>query len=140
MPSKPSPPPESLRAMLAQALQAYELAQATRLQAERTAQAEHRERLRELQERKQAETQQLAAEHRREAAAAGAEQERVGHLYGEKKQPVELDEFYISRTPITNAQYQVFVQPTGHAAPSHWTGGRPPKGKEQHPVVNVSNG
>ncbi len=58
--------------------------------------------------------------------------------YGENKQKVRLDEFWISRTPITNAQYQVFVKTTGYRAPDHWAGGQAPKGKEQHPVVYVS--
>ncbi len=40
--------------------------------------------------------------------------------------------------PITNAQYLLFVQATGHRAPSHWEDGRPPRGLESHPVVNVS--
>lgn len=59
-------------------------------------------------------------------------------LYGDKKQPVELDEFWIAKTPVTNAQYKAFVDATGHRAPSHWKEGRPPPGKENHPVVNVS--
>jgi formylglycine-generating enzyme required for sulfatase activity len=59
-------------------------------------------------------------------------------LYGDGKQRVSLGEFWISRTPVTNAQYQVFVQATGQTAHSHWSGGAPPRGKEQHPVVYVS--
>ena len=51
---------------------------------------------------------------------------------------VNLDAFLIARVPITNAQYQLFVQQTGHPAPSHWEEGRPPKGLESHPVVNVT--
>ncbi len=58
--------------------------------------------------------------------------------YGEDKKKIRMDEFWISRTPITNAQYQAFVKTTGYSAPSHWSNGQIPKGKEQHPVVNVS--
>lgn len=51
---------------------------------------------------------------------------------------VALPEFAISRVPITNAQYQLFVQASGHEPPRGWTGQRPPRGKESHPVVGVS--
>ncbi|MFQ5859580.1 MAG: SUMF1/EgtB/PvdO family nonheme iron enzyme, partial [Anaerolineae bacterium] len=59
-------------------------------------------------------------------------------LYGDNKQKVNLEGFWISRTPVTNAQYQVYVKATGGRAPDHWAGGQAPKGKEQHPVVSVS--
>jgi formylglycine-generating enzyme required for sulfatase activity len=49
-----------------------------------------------------------------------------------------LDTFYISLVPITNAQYQLFVQATGHQPPGHWEEGRPLRGRESHPVVRVS--
>jgi formylglycine-generating enzyme required for sulfatase activity len=51
---------------------------------------------------------------------------------------VDLRAFQISRVPITNAQYQLFVEKTAHDAPEHWEEGRPPKGLESHPVVHVS--
>ncbi len=51
---------------------------------------------------------------------------------------VYLDEYAIGKYPVTNAEYAVFVQDSGHRAPNHWEGGRPPRGKERHPVVNVS--
>ena len=68
--------------------------------------------------------------------------------------------FFITRTPITNTQYAVFIAATGYAAPgvdavtwqgyglSHpysrtrrhtWKNGRPPLGREDHPVVLVSH-
>ncbi len=49
-----------------------------------------------------------------------------------------LPAFQISKVPITNAQYLLFVQAAQHAVPSDWEESRPPKGKESHPVVNVS--
>jgi len=51
---------------------------------------------------------------------------------------VNLPAFYIAKTPVTNEQYKVFVDATGHRPPSHWQNGQISKGKEQHPVVNVS--
>jgi formylglycine-generating enzyme required for sulfatase activity len=49
-----------------------------------------------------------------------------------------LPDYYIAKTPVTNAQYLAFVQAAGHSAPIHWEGGKPPTGKEDHPVVKVS--
>jgi formylglycine-generating enzyme required for sulfatase activity len=53
-------------------------------------------------------------------------------------QEVHLDGFWICKHPITNAVYSVFMQETQHARPGHWQDGRPPKGQQDHPVVNVS--
>jgi formylglycine-generating enzyme required for sulfatase activity len=50
---------------------------------------------------------------------------------------VFLPEYWIGRTPVTNRQYQAFVQATGHRAPSIWNQGLIPAGKEDHPVVYV---
>jgi formylglycine-generating enzyme required for sulfatase activity len=49
-----------------------------------------------------------------------------------------LPDYYLARTPVTNAHYAAFVQATGHEQPRHWKGGNPPGGREDHPVVNVS--
>ena len=49
-----------------------------------------------------------------------------------------LPDYYLAKTLVTNAQYAAFVQATGHTQPGHWKGGKPPGGKEDHPVVNVS--
>jgi len=54
------------------------------------------------------------------------------------QQTVTLPAYRMARTPVTNAQYQVFVQATGHRAPQHWKEGRIPEGKEEHPVVYVN--
>jgi formylglycine-generating enzyme required for sulfatase activity len=59
----------------------------------------------------------------------------------EREQPqytLYLPDYYLAKTPVTNAQYAAFVQATGHTQPEHWKGGKPPRGKEEHPVVNVS--
>jgi formylglycine-generating enzyme required for sulfatase activity len=49
-----------------------------------------------------------------------------------------LPDYYLAKVPVSNAQYAAFVQATGHDQPEHWEGGKPPKGKEDHPVVKVS--
>lgn len=54
------------------------------------------------------------------------------------QQPVTLAEFYIGKQEVTNAQYAVFVEATGHDIPDHWVNGRVPAGKEDFPVVYVS--
>lgn len=51
---------------------------------------------------------------------------------------VELAPYCISRYPITNLQYQAFVQATGHRSPGHWQYNAIPKDKENHPVVKIS--
>ncbi len=54
------------------------------------------------------------------------------------RHPVSCAAFRLGRTPVTNAEYRVFVEASGHRAPSHWPGGAVPRGREQHPVTYVS--
>jgi formylglycine-generating enzyme required for sulfatase activity len=59
----------------------------------------------------------------------------------EREQPqhtLHLPEYFIATTPATNAQYLAFVEATDREPQKHWEGGKPPGGKEHHPVVNVS--
>lgn len=75
--------------------------------------------------------------------------------------PVMLPAYEITKTLVTNAQYAAFVAAMGHPAPNvdrvtwkgyrlihpyprtrrhAWPEGRPPNGREDHPVVLVSHG
>ncbi len=51
---------------------------------------------------------------------------------------VDVASFRIGRVPVTNAQYRVFVEETGHRPPSSWPSGAVPVGQEEVPVTYVS--
>lgn len=70
----------------------------------------------------------------------GSDKKQDDQAYDDElpQQTVTLPAYRMARTPVTNAQYQVFVQATGHRAPQHWKEGRIPEGKEKHPVVYVT--
>ncbi len=51
---------------------------------------------------------------------------------------VHIPEFYIAKTPLTNAQYATFVKGANHSIPGHWKNGEIPSNKENHPVIYVS--
>jgi len=101
------------------------------------------------------------AAYRLDEAAYGHRRTRAQGWYENEpeRQPATTGAYAITRTPITNAQYAVFVAATGHPAPDvdpatwagyglihpyartrrhAWTDGRPPPGREDHPVVLVS--
>ncbi len=65
-------------------------------------------------------------------------------LYGKKKEKKRLDEFWISKTPVTNAVYAKFVEEFGQFMVDieknlkHWQNGKLPADKLDHPVVYVS--
>ena len=57
---------------------------------------------------------------------------------GDEQHRVFLDAFKISKYPVTNMQYQTFVDATGHPAPGHWSEGAYPPNRANYPVVNIS--
>ena len=102
------------------------------------------------------------AGYRLDEAAYGHSATRQQRWYASERPrgPVETDAYVITKTPITNAQYTAFVAATGHRAPDvdaetwkgyrlihpyertrpfAWIGGRPPPGRDDHPVVLVSH-
>jgi formylglycine-generating enzyme required for sulfatase activity len=51
---------------------------------------------------------------------------------------VYLPDYYMARTPVTNAQYAAFVKAADHKPPGYWVAKKPAQGLENHPVVEVS--
>jgi formylglycine-generating enzyme required for sulfatase activity len=49
-----------------------------------------------------------------------------------------LADYFIDRYPVTNLQYQKFIEETYRRAPAHFQGRLHPPGKADHPVVQVS--
>jgi len=101
------------------------------------------------------------AAYRLDEAAYGHSATRKQRWYENeyKRQTRSTGRFFITRTPITNAQYALFAVETGHPVPDvdrdtwkayglihpwprtrkfAWTTGEPPPGREAHPVVMVS--
>ncbi len=70
----------------------------------------------------------------------GSDPEKDPRAYAaeQPRHSLYLPDYSIGRTPVTNAQYAAFVEATGYKAPNYWEGGKPPVGKEDHPVVYVS--
>jgi formylglycine-generating enzyme required for sulfatase activity len=59
-------------------------------------------------------------------------------LYGDEKQERELLDFWIDRTPVTNAEYARFVVATDHSLPDYWESKTPPAETAGDPVVYVT--
>ena len=74
---------------------------------------------------------QLAAATFRMGSSDGEDREQPVHVVG-------CSAFRIARFPVTNRQYERFLKVTSGTPPSHWEGGRLPRGTEEHPVTNVS--
>ena len=62
---------------------------------------------------------------------------------GSKKTTLVLRPFYMDQYPVTNEQFKAFLDSAGYWPADttnflkHWIDGRPPAGKEDHPVVYV---
>lgn len=57
---------------------------------------------------------------------------------GEEGLPLKMNGFSIGIYPVTNAQYQQFVQDTGHAPPRDWVDAVYPANRGDHPAVWVT--
>jgi serine/threonine-protein kinase len=65
---------------------------------------------------------------------------------GPSRREIHIDAFYMDRTPVTNEQFQVFIDATRYEPDddddgrflTHWRKGRYPRGLERHPVTFVS--
>jgi formylglycine-generating enzyme required for sulfatase activity len=57
---------------------------------------------------------------------------------GKSTRTADLPAFWVSRYPVTNAQYAAFVSQTGRPPPSLWHGDQPPAGTGNHPVACVT--
>jgi formylglycine-generating enzyme required for sulfatase activity len=67
--------------------------------------------------------------------------------FGEEKRELELEEYWIARTPVTNLMWLQFVKESQYQPTSddhdgeylkHWQDDQPPEELLEHPVVNVS--
>ena len=100
--------------------------------------------------------------YRLDEAAYGHSRTREWRWYENEPErgPRSTEAYAITRTQITNSQYAAFVAATGHPGPDvnpetwasyrlvhpyertrrhAWASGRPPPGREKHPVVMVSH-
>ena len=51
---------------------------------------------------------------------------------------ITVDPFYLDRHETTNRDFADFLAAAGRPAPYYWPRGKPPAGKENHPVVNIT--
>jgi formylglycine-generating enzyme required for sulfatase activity len=72
----------------------------------------------------------LMGSDRQHDEAAFGDEEPQHRLY--------MPDYYLAKTPVTTAQYSAFVLATGREPPQGWTDRTPPRGEDDHPVVNVS--
>jgi serine/threonine-protein kinase len=84
-------------------------------------------------------TKELTPSHRTAARIEWVTIPGGEFLCGEDKQKVILPSYQIARFPVTNQQYQHFLEANPHRpAPAYWKGRNYPVGKARHPVVGVS--
>jgi len=51
---------------------------------------------------------------------------------------IYLPTYQITRMPVTNAQYKIFVDATGYQTPANWVDREMPSMRANHPVIDVS--
>lgn len=64
--------------------------------------------------------------------------DRFAHNDEMPLQVLNVSDYFIMKYPVTNAQYNLFVQATGCRPPLFWAEGMYPAEKADHPVVGVS--
>jgi formylglycine-generating enzyme required for sulfatase activity len=66
----------------------------------------------------------------------------IGSERAENEKPahtLNLPEYLLARTPVTNQQYAIFRQASQYRPiPAHWLNGSYPPGMQDHPVVHIS--
>ena len=78
----------------------------------------------------QTDIEQFKGSHHSANRAADFDNETPQHT-------LDLPPFRISRTPVTNRQYEFFTLATGYPVPGHWPKGLVSKALADHPVVYV---
>jgi formylglycine-generating enzyme required for sulfatase activity len=72
----------------------------------------------------------------------GSDPAKDEHAHDEEQPQhrLHLPDYYIGKTQVTNAQYLAFTLATGYETPRYgrWRAGRPPEGRQSHPVAFVS--
>ncbi len=57
---------------------------------------------------------------------------------GSPQRTVLMNAFQIDKSPVTNQEYNMFVDVAGHPRPPHWTSGTYQLDQADHPVTNIS--
>ena|SRR5262245_2904342 len=71
---------------------------------------------------------------------SGPQQDEHAEATEQPQHRLYMPDYYLAQTPVTHAQYDAFLQATGGEALEgwDWVFHMPPRGRENHPVVNVS--
>jgi formylglycine-generating enzyme required for sulfatase activity len=64
------------------------------------------------------------------------DKDTIGNEQPQRK--LHLPDYNIAKTPVTNAQYEVFVEAAGHEPPEPWGAKKSSQGREDHPVCRVN--
>lgn len=62
-----------------------------------------------------------------------------GPLREQPAHPVEVKDFLMDKTEVTNGEYYEFIKQSGYKTPANWAEGKPVPGRENFPVVFVSS-